>query len=64
MANELLLIKTCQTFNSKNLNFNKEMGQRSTGWMLFHIINSRKKKVNLNIIPYVQTDIPSSHNII
>lgn len=47
MANELLLIKTCQTFNSKNLNFNKEMGQRSTGWVLFHIINSRKKKLIL-----------------
>lgn len=49
MANELLLIKTCQTFNSKNLNFNKEMGQRSTGWMLFHIINSRKK-INFNLM--------------
>lgn len=29
MANELLLIKTCQTFNLKNLNYNKEMGERS-----------------------------------
>lgn len=36
MANELLLIKTCQTFNSKKFNFTKEMGQRSMGVISYY----------------------------